>query len=142
MKKRPSARLARRAAAAARVVGYMICLAVRYWESWEKRTLPGRAAARTPAYRVPGARREGSLVIRGRTELVRLVQSMRGRMTRGARHARDTCSHTPAMAGLPAPTAWPTKVPSTLPWMKTPVEEVQRSATATALRYRVPSSAR
>ena len=74
--------------------------------------------------------------------LVSVDHSTKGITVNGSRHARDNCNHTPAKSGLPAPTAWPTNVPRTLPCMKTPVEDVHKSATATALRYRVPFSSR
>jgi hypothetical protein len=60
------------------------------------------------------------------------------------RTATDTWNHSPAtlhgaVLALAAPTALPTKMPSTRPWMKTPEAIVQRSESEDAARACVPT---
>ena len=92
MKNSPRARFDTRATAADTDEGYITPWAVRYCDSWEKSTLPGRAEARTPAYRDPGAIRAWSEEIRVSTGEVRADHNTRGTRASGSRQASDTWS--------------------------------------------------
>ena len=89
-KNSPRHKLVTRAQTADTVDGYITWRAVRYWDAWEKRTLPGMAAASTPAYSAPGARRAGSEVKVAITVEVSVDHRTKGTIARGARQASET----------------------------------------------------